>query len=357
MNFKKRILVAPLNWGLGHATRCIPIIKALMVEQFEPVIACDGASLNLLKKEFPGLTYIELPSYNITYSKHGFLLQWQLFKSIPRLLKVIREEHKQTQNIIQTHQIEGLISDNRFGFHHNKVPSVFITHQLNIQTGFELTNSIARWLQYRYIKKFNSLWIPDIEGNNNYAGLLSNPKVKPTMPIWYLGALSRLSPSIEKTTYEPIQFLGIVSGPEPQRTILEKGLIKALKDRKEKSLIVLGKPEIDTNETMGNLSVHSHMNATELNTAITQSELIICRPGYSTVMDLAKLEKKAFFIPTPGQTEQEYLAANFKQNGICYSQKQADFDFEKAITESKKYSGFVALKQTTTNWEELFCLF
>ena len=99
------------------------------------------------------------------------------------------------------------------------------------------------------------------------------------------------------------------------------------------------------------------MNATELNTAITQSELIICRPGYSTVMDLAKLEKKAFFIPTPGQTEQEYLAANFKQNGICYSQKQADFDFEKAITESKKYSGFVALKQTITNWEELFCLF
>jgi len=152
-------------------------------------------------------------------------------------------------------------------------------------------------------------------------------------------------------------FLAIVSGPEPQRTILEKGLIKALKNRKEKSLIVLGKPEVNTGKQIGSLSVKSHLNASELNKVILQSDLIICRPGYSTVMDLAKLEKKAFFIPTPGQTEQEYLAKSFMEKKICYSQKQNKFDFEKAISESKQFTGFSSFKNPTTNWIDLFSIF
>jgi len=188
---------------------------------------------------------------------------------------------------------------------------------------------------------------------NNLAGELSKPDNLPNNTS-YMGIQSRFEKTDETKKYD---FLAIVSGPEPQRTILEKGLIKALKDRKEKSLIVLGKPELNTNKTTRNLSIRSHMNASELNAAILESELIICRPGYSTIMDLAKLEKKAFFIPTPGQTEQEYLADIFMKKGICYSQKQSEFNFEKAITESKNFSGFERLKQATTNWEELFSLF
>ena len=83
----KRILVAPLNWGLGHATRCIPIIRALKAHNFEPVIASDGAALQLLKKEFPDLEHVELPSYNITYPKNGKRFKSKLISETPDDLK------------------------------------------------------------------------------------------------------------------------------------------------------------------------------------------------------------------------------------------------------------------------------
>jgi UDP-N-acetylglucosamine transferase subunit ALG13 len=188
---------------------------------------------------------------------------------------------------------------------------------------------------------------------NNLAGSLSKPNTLPNNTI-YIGTQSRFEKQDCEKKYD---FLAIVSGPEPQRTILEKGLVNALKDRTEKSLIVLGKPELNTSEQIGSLSLKSHLNAKELNTAILQSELIICRPGYSTVMDLAKLEKKAIFIPTPGQTEQEYLAANFMSKGICYSQNQSDFNFELALKESKNYNGFSTSDNRNMNWENLFLLF
>ena len=185
------------------------------------------------------------------------------------------------------------------------------------------------------------------------AGSLSKPNSLPNNTI-YIGTQSRFEKKEIKKQYD---FLAIVSGPEPQRTILEKGLINALKDRTEKSLIVLGKPELNTSDQIGSLSLKSHLNAKELNTAILQSDLIICRPGYSTVMDLAKLEKKAVFIPTPGQTEQEYLAENFMSKRICYSQKQSNFNFELALKESKGYNGFSTSDNRNTNWENLFLLF
>ena len=162
---------------------------------------------------------------------------------------------------------------------------------------------------------------------------------------------------LKKRKRKKYDFLAIVSGPEPQRTILERGLIKALENREKKSLIVLGKPELNSSEQLGNLTVKSHLKAKDLNDVILQAELIICRPGYSTIMDLAKLEKKAIFIPTPGQTEQEYLAKQFMQKGICFAQKQNEFDFEKAINESNNYTGFSAIKTTNTDWEKLFSLF
>ena len=188
---------------------------------------------------------------------------------------------------------------------------------------------------------------------SNLAGNLSKPNILPNNSI-YIGPQSRFEYQKKEKKYD---FLAIVSGPEPQRTILEKGLINALKDRTEKSLIVLGKPELNTSDTIGTLSLKSHLNAKELNTAILQAELIICRPGYSTIMDLAKLDKKAIFIPTPGQTEQEYLAENFMSKRICYSQKQSDFNFELAIKESKKYNGFATSDNRNTNWKNLFLLF
>ena len=349
MKLKKRILIAPLNWGIGHATRCIPLINALISHNYEVVIAADERPLHLLITEFPDLEIVRFPGYNIKYSKY-FPMSISMLLQLPKLLWNIKKEHETLNQIIDDYKIDGVISDNRFGLFTSKAPSVFITHQLQIQSPY--FTSTIRDFNYKHINKFDVCWIMD-DKNINLAGNLSKPKILPNNTI-YIGTQSRFEKREEEKKYD---FLAIVSGPEPQRTILEKGLIKALKDREEKSLIVLGKPELNTGEQLGNLTIKSHLSAKDLNTAILQSELIICRSGYSTIMDLEKLEKKAFFIPTPGQTEQEYLAKNFKQNNICYSQEQSKFDFEKAIKESKNYSGFSKKDSALLDWKELFSLF
>ena len=349
MKSKKRILVAPLDWGIGHATRCIPIINALHSHNFEVVIAADSRPLHLLTHEFPDLEFIRFSGYNIKYS--SFLpMSISMFFQVPKILLGIKKEHQMLNQIIDDYNIDGVIADNRFGLYSEKVPCVFITHQLQIQTPYFSEN--IRNFNYKYINRYNACWVVDDEFEN-LAGELSKPKILPNNTK-YIGFQSRFEKQEQEKKYD---FLAIVSGPDPQRTILEKVLIKALKDRNEKSLVVLGKPEINTNEQLGNLTIKSHLKADKLNDAILQSELIICRPGYSTVMDLAKLGKKAIFIPTPGQTEQEYLAKSFKQKEICFAQKQNEFDFELALAESKNFSGFHSLESGLTDWQGLFSSF
>lgn len=349
MKVKKRILVAPLDWGIGHSTRCIPVINALISNNYEVILAADSRPLHLLSTEFPQLEMIRFEGYNIKYSKY-LHMTLSMILQIPKLLWNIKKENSALDEIIKGYQIDGVISDNRFGLYSSKVPCVFITHQLEIQAP-SFAESIRNF-NYQYINKYNACWVIDDE-KINLAGNLSKPDSLPNN-THYIGIQSRFEKQEIKKKYD---FLAIVSGPEPQRTILEKGLVKALKDRKEKSLIVLGKPEINTSNQIGNLTIKSHLDAKDLNTAISQSELIICRSGYSTVMDLAKLEKKAIFIPTPGQTEQEYLAHNFKDSGICYTQNQSDFNFEIAIAESKNYTGFNSKINSKTDWPSLFRLF
>jgi len=320
-----------------------------MAHQFEVVIAADSRPLHLLSTEFPNLEIIRFSGYNIKYPTYLPMSVSMLLQS-PKILLALKKENQFLEEIIEDYAIDGVISDNRYGLYNKKVPTVFITHQLQIQSPY--FSNLIKGLNYKYINKFDACWVMDDE-KINLAGGLSKPRILPSNTK-YIGIQSRFEKWEEGKRYD---FLAIVSGPEPQRTILEKGLVKALQDREERSLIVLGKPEERRNDQIGNLSIKSHLKGKDLNTAILQSELIICRPGYSTIMDLAKLEKKAFFIPTPGQTEQEYLAKNFMQEKICFAQKQSKFDFEEAIIESKNYSGFSKRDSTFLDWKELFILF
>ena len=349
MKTKKRILVAPLDWGIGHATRCISIIKALIENGYEVVIAADNRPLHLLSTEFPKTEIIRLEGYNITYSRNIPMSINMIFQ-IPKILLQIRKEHINLDEIIKNYNVDGVISDNRYGLHSKKVPCVFITHQLEIKSPY-FTKHIRNF-NYNYINKFDFCWIID-DKETNLAGSLSSPKIQPKNTI-YIGTQSRFNYKEIKKKYD---FLAIVSGPEPQRTILERGLINCLKIREEKSLIVLGKPEIMSSKKIGNLEIKSHLNADEMNHAILESKLIICRPGYSTIMDLKKLGCHAFFIPTPGQTEQEYLASRFYKKNICYFQKQSEFNFNEGILACKSFKGFSKIKEPSNNWQELFSIF
>lgn len=333
---QKRILVAPINWGLGHATRCIPIIKALEEEGFEPVLASDGPALSLLTKEFPRLAAEELPSYNIEYAAKPQFLRWKLLMDTPAILRTIKAEKKRTSELVEEYNLKGIISDNRFGVRSEQIKNVFITHQLNVLSG--RTTWFSSKLHQKYIKKFDQCWIPDLPGEMNLSGILGHLKNKPE-GAKYMGPLSRFE---RKDLPKKYKILCILSGPEPQRSFLEKILLKDLEKTDKKILFIRGVIEDRkfSKETKNPaLEIRNYLYGKELEKAMNSSEYIVARSGYSTIMDLAKLEKKAFFIPTPGQFEQEYLAARLKNLGIADFCKQEKFKIEK-LDKNKNYSGF-----------------
>jgi uncharacterized protein (TIGR00661 family) len=346
----KRILVAPLNWGLGHATRCIPIINALIQHNFEPLIASDGDALELLKKEFPKLKTFELPSYHITYPKKASRFKLKLLKATPQILKTLKKERKVVAALVQAEDISGIISDNRFGVRHKSIPSVFITHQLRVLSGN--TTWLSSKLHQNIISKFDECWVPDHSGTKNLSGDLGHiegykHKVK------YLGPITRFQKLDRKTKYK---LLVLLSGPEPQRSYLEDKLLEDLKHYKGNVLFIRGKIEAQQKkETRGNLLVYNFMTSTALEIAINESDLILSRSGYTTIMDLAKLDKKVFFIPTPGQFEQEYLAKKFTEDRVAPSVAQDKFDI-KMLSNVADYTGFKS-EDDTINYKKLLRLF
>lgn len=346
---QKRILVAPLNWGLGHATRCIPIINALIETGFTPIIASDGAALALLRKEFETLTCISLPSYQIRYSKKGRFFKLKMLQNTPKILRAIKKEHRLTSELVKAHHIDGIISDNRFGVYHEDIPSVFITHQLRVLSGN--TTWLSTRLQHRLINRFDACWVPDVEGSSNLSGRLGHG-FSSGLNINYIGPLSRFS----KTGLAPVHdLLILLSGPEPQRTLLEEKLLKELANYEGQILLIKGKVEETQHYSEEkNWTSYNFMTSKQLQTAINSSKLIISRSGYTTIMDLAKLEKKAFFIPTPGQFEQEYLAKRMEHLNLVPWCKQNDFQIELLQT-VELYKG-LSHTAHSTDFKSLFSL-
>lgn len=339
MQKQKRILICPLDWGLGHATRCIPIIRLLLKKNAEVVIAADAGPLALLKQEFPQLTFIQLKGYDIQYPKSGSM-KMKMLLSIPKIVNRIKEEHAQLDKIIDEHKIDIVISDNRYGCWSKKVKSIFITHQLMIKA--PIGESLLHKKVLKYIENYDECWVPDSGGQGNLSGDLSQKYPLPPN-TYYVGLLSRFNftTSVNKT----YDIMGIVSGPEPQRSIFEKLLLDNFKKSNLDALLVCGKAEEPKKrETIKNVTIVSHLKAEEMKKAILASRLIVSRSGYSTIMDLAVLGKKAIFIPTPGQTEQEYLSKLYMDRGFAMCAHQSRFDLQLVYELAKKFRGFPKLK-------------
>ncbi len=348
MKRKKRILVSPLDWGIGHATRCIPIIRELIKHNFEILLSSSGRSEVLLRKEFPDVQFISLKGYNIKYSKDGRMMIWRMFFQIPKILLGIIQEHKNLKKIIKEYEIDAIISDNRYGMWNSSICSVFISHQIQIKS--PLFSNLINQINLFFLKKYTECWVPDCN-KNKLSGELS---ISSESSIKYIGPLSRLK---YRETNKEYDICFLISGPEPQRTILEKIATDNLVKWGAKSCIILGKPEEEYVETIGNCKIYSYLNAKELNTILLKSKIVICRSGYSTIMDLDKLKLEAIFIPTPGQKEQEYLAEYLEEQGICFYQNQEDFDLTKSLVKSEKYSGFKNYTKTEIDWNKLFKIF
>jgi uncharacterized protein (TIGR00661 family) len=328
-----KLLIAPLDWGLGHATRVIPLIKCLLTESCEIIIASEGEISQLLQKEFPELTFLPLKGYKIKYTNKKKWLPLKIILQSPAILLSILQEHQWLKNVVKKYSINAVISDNRFGLYHSKIPSVYITHQVLIKTGNGFSGNIATKLHYGVIKKYSKCWVPDFVGPTNIAGELSHPPKVPNN-IEYIGCFSRFE-KIE-TPGSKYDVLVLLSGPEPQRTIFENLLLSQLNRFNGEVLFVRGMPAAPKNSliqhaTATNIRIENHLSAAELSFAIQQAKIVICRSGYSTVMDLIKLQKKAIMVPTPGQPEQEYLAEYLYQQELFYSTKQEDFSLERDL--------------------------
>jgi UDP-N-acetylglucosamine transferase subunit ALG13 len=303
-----RVLVAPLDWGLGHATRCIPLIRTLIYKKCSVFLAGEGKVKALLTKEFPDLPFLPLSGYNIQYARNRRLLPFVLALQMPRLLSAINKEHQWLREKTKELELDAVISDNRYGLYHPGIFSVILTHQLRIAAPYAWAEKILREKNYRFLNRFQEVWVPDVEKAPGLSGTLGHPKQLPSVPLRYTGCLSRFHLPVESQV--PAGLLVLLSGPEPQRTILEDLIIKQLTGYNGSVTIVRGLPGNSDRPTVPkNFRVFNHLAQEELQEAILQAEVVVSRSGYSTVMDLATLRKKSILIPTPGQTEQEYLGA------------------------------------------------
>lgn len=320
-NYLAHILVSPLDWGLGHASRCVPIIRFLLQANCKVSVAASGLSLQLLQSNFKDeVQFFECPAYQISYPKQKKFFSLKILSQIPNIQKTIFKERQFLNQIIQEEKIDAVISDNRYGMYHSKIPSVILTHQWQILSGMKpwIDHLLLKWHEKK-LNVFSQVWIVDTANEeNSLAGKLAHPKKgKLAGKVHYLGHLSQL-----KTTTFPTQktalknILVLLSGPEPMRTQLFEILWQQASQLDSYKFVFIAGSALPLQQSLqSNIEFHTVADAAKVRQEMEKADLIICRSGYSSLMDLKAMHAKALLIPTPGQTEQIYLAARLQEQG------------------------------------------
>ena len=364
-----KVLVAPLDWGLGHATRCVPVVREFLRAGAEVELAVVKANANFFREVFPELRQRLAPSYNIVYPKHGYNMALWLLKNSMHLNAVMRYEHHFAEEMVKRHGYDVLFSDNRFAFYSKKALSIYMTHQRRIAfpRAFAAFERIGVMWHANIMRKFDEVWVPDLEIYPGYAGSLSHSGATPgDKPMRFVGTLSRFSEmgndgnalgnapapvdlerevdlmsvsefmahsanvewdaAPEKRTSGNHSFemranykvVAVVSGVEPARTQFEQQLRDALAQIPGRHMMILGKPSAEQKTwTEGNIEFHTHLATNDFAEAVKRADFVVSRGGYSTVMDMAELGAKCIFVPTPGQFEQIVLAHDLSKAGYA----------------------------------------
>ena len=364
-----KVLVAPLDWGLGHATRCVPVVREFLRAGAEVELAVVKANANFFREVFPDLRQRLAPSYNIVYPKHGYNMALWLLKNSVHLNAVMRYEHHFAEEMVKRHGYDVLFSDNRFAFYSKNALSIYMTHQRRIAfpRAFAAFERIGVMWHANIMRKFDEVWVPDLEIYPGYAGSLSHSGATPgDKPMRFVGTLSRFSEMVnvgnalgnvptpvdlerevdlmsmsefmahsanvewdaapEKRTSGNHSFemranykvVAVVSGVEPARTQFEQQLRDALAQIPGRHMMILGKPSAEQKTwTEGNIEFHTHLATNDFADAVKRADFVVSRGGYSTVMDMAELGAKCIFVPTPGQFEQIVLAHDLSKAGYA----------------------------------------
>ncbi len=334
---QQQVLVCPLDWGLGHASRMIPVIHHYRERGFQVMLGGSGKSGELLQVTFPGLQYIPLPSPNIRYAGKERWLIPVILLQLPRFALSMFREHRRLREIVKSHQVNVVISDNRYGLFCRQAYCIFVTHQVS-----PALPPFFRWAEYplyriirRIIHQFDECWIPDYpDPHHNLSGKLSHRFTLPRNAR-YVGILSRfknMRPNQEAPLGENYDLVMILSGPEPQRTALQESMTALAISLNKKTLIIAGletgyRDQKNTDHPA--LSIVPHLDPPAFYHVLQHAGAIICRSGYSGIMDLAILGRTALLIPTPGQPEQKYLAEYLTTKGyfsqVCQKDLSPDF--------------------------------
>jgi predicted glycosyltransferase len=324
-----------LDWGLGHATRSIPVINELLQQKHSVIIASSSGAHHVLKLEFPELKQVLLPGYFPVYPEDNSMV-WKMAAQLPRFISVIQKERQLTEKWVKEEKIDVVISDNRYGCYSKYVKSIFITHQIHL-----LMPRAWKWMErgvnavnHSLLSNYRECWIP-ADDTQLIPDLLAGCE---KFNCRFTGYLSRLEKREVPVEYDVV---AVSSGPSPQKEIFAWKIHRQLKESGLKALLVYGDVRGRSKKhPHGNFTSVNYLDTAAMNQALQQAKVVVARSGYSTVMDVMKLGKKAVFVPTPGQTEQEYLAKVLMEKGIAYSMSQQEFNLEKAVKESEHYTGF-----------------
>ena len=352
------VLVSPLNWGLGHATRYIPVIKNLLDHHHEVTIAACGNARSVLEQEFPGCRTIDFPDYPLSFSGSGFFLP-KFVASFPLILKAIADERKHLELILAKDHYDLIISDNRLGIYSSEIPSVFITHQLHyhLPLVFWPAELLAVALNGFHHGKYHHIVVPDNPSTQTaLAGKLSRPGADATKRrVYFSGILTSIR---KRDREEDLDYLVMVSGPEPQRTRLQEILLDQIPAIEGKRVVLLGSPgDHALREQSDSCRIIPYASTAEKEELMNRAQFIICRSGYTSMMEVAELGKHhALFIPTPGQTEQEYLSWYYEKKGWFHSQSQYHLNLPDDIQVARqpRYTGFPEVPKTEENVTRLY---
>ncbi len=343
-----------LNMGLGHASRSLPIMREFVNRGWRLVIGANGRALNFLQNEIPAAEFITTPDYALRYAK-GALLPLSLLAQTPQFLAGIRAEQKLCRKAAQLYQPKLIISDHCYGMSHPEIPSYFITHQVYfaMPPGLERFSALPARFNFHYHRHFGKIIIPDLpdENGGRLSGRLSRLP-RQASRYHYAGLLS----SVAQQNIKPdIDVLVSISGPEPQRTLFEKLVLEQIETIPGKKVVLLGKSE--STRTLCDreaLKVYSHLPRQAAAELMNRARLIVSRPGYSTLMETAELGKPALFVPTPGQTEQVYLARRLQEQGWFHSVAQHRLKLADDIERARSLPGLHIPDATQRTLERLF---
>lgn len=333
------VLVTPLPWGIGHTTRLFPILTLLNNRNFTVLVAGDENCKSLVNKSFPEIQVLSAPEYKIRYPERGRYMAVKILSQLPKIYRVILKEKKWLKKVVAKYQPDLIISDNRPGMYHPAIPSIYITHQIQIKARFQLTEWLLHNIHSRIIHKFNQCWIPDFpDDERSLAGVLSRTG-RNNPHFVYTGPLSRFNTPPVQVQKPEFDLLILLSGPEPQRSMLEEKLRNAAAGESLKTLLVRGLPSADQTAAVdhGTVTILNHLETEILSRYLVETPVVICRSGYSTIMDLIQLHKSAILIPTPGQTEQEYLANYLSRKHWFLAFHQENFSLHQALEQFKTF--------------------